>query len=141
VGIGCVGLLVLSCCGWFGWGWYKANQAIEEVNNEWQEAIDQANEAANQAAEATDTADTAAGDTAGGGGGGGDHVCSRAAQCCEDYVNAMGGGPAMAAVQQSCGNYRNLASTPGSEMGCTSAIGGWRAGLQAMNRTVPASCQ
>lgn len=70
---------------------------------------------------------------------GGD-ACTRAAQCCEDYVTAMGGGPAMAAVQSSCANYRTMSNTPAAT-GCQTAIDAWRQGLTAASHEVPASCQ
>ncbi len=95
---------------------------------------------AEPAAEATAEGDTAEGETAEQGEAAGGDTCGRAAQCCEDYVGAMGGGPAMAAVQAGCANYRTMANTPAAA-GCQAAIDGWRQGLTAAQHDVPASCQ
>ncbi len=73
------------------------------------------------------------------GGAAGD-ACTRAAQCCEDYVAAMGGGAAMAAVQSSCANYRTMANTPAAST-CQTSIDGWRQALTTAQHEVPASCQ
>jgi hypothetical protein len=65
-------------------------------------------------------------------GGGG--VCGRAAECCSAYLTEMG-----AAGTVDCSMYNGMAGV--AEVGCQSAIDGWRSGLQAMGRTVPAACQ
>lgn len=129
VALGCVGLLALGCCGYFGWAYYAASSAISEIND----AVEEAN---NRATEAS------------GGGGGGDtaaapsgNVCTRAAECCEQYISAMGAAAAGLSVETTCAGYRNLASVAGSETGCQSAIDGYRSGLSALGHTVPAACQ
>lgn len=66
-------------------------------------------------------------------GGGG--ACDRIADCCAGYVEQMG-----AAAQASvCDNYNNVENMQDSM--CQSAIDGWRAGLQAMSKTVPDACR
>ena len=118
---GCVGLLALSCCGYIGFAYFWAARAVDDAN----EAIEEAQENAQEATE-------------GGGGGGGGSVCSRAADCCTAYVEAMGGAGAGMNAEQTCAGVR----TPGvPDSTCQSTIDGYRTSLTALGRTVPASCQ
>jgi len=88
--------------------------------------------------EATEEAVGSAVEEAFGGGGGtaaaGGGACDRIADCCAGYVEQMGAG-AQASI---CDNYNNVENMQDSM--CQSAIDGWRAGLQAMNKTVPSAC-
>lgn len=61
-------------------------------------------------------------------------VCMRAARCCRAYMETMGT-PANASI---CSNYENMPIA--GESGCQSAITGWRTGLNALRRAVPADC-
>lgn len=78
----------------------------------------------------TPTAPAAPAAPAAGGGG----TCGRAAECCSAYLSAMG-----AAGTVDCTMYQNMPAA--AEGGCQSAIDGWRSGLQALGREVPAACQ
>ncbi len=70
----------------------------------------------------------------GGGGGGGGGACSRIAGCCRAYVNAMG-----ATVPAStCDAYNNVTGMQDSL--CEQTMAGYRAGLQAMQKSVPSEC-
>lgn len=124
VGIGCALLFLLSCIGGNLY-WFIFAPDADDV----EEMVEEANEAAETGG---------GGDTAGETGGGGGGVCDRAADCCTAYVEEMGA--AAAGVSSTCGNYRSMAGGP-AEAGCQSAIDGWRSGLEAMGRTVPAACQ
>lgn len=76
-----------------------------------------------------------------GGGGGGGGVCGKAADCCAAYIEAMGGAAAGMNPDQVCAGVRQAgASGAAGEPGCTAAINGWKQGLQAMNKPIPAAC-
>lgn len=65
----------------------------------------------------------------------GGSACSRVAACCRAYVAEMG-----AAVPAStCDAYNDTSMIP--ETTCQSTIDGYRSGLQALGRNVPAECQ
>ena len=70
----------------------------------------------------------------GGGGGGGGGSCSRIAACCRAYIDAMGG----TVPASTCDAYNNVAGMQDSL--CDQTMAGYRMGLQAMNKTVPADC-
>ena len=127
IGLGCVALLLFGCIGTGGYLYWRAQQAVEDV----QDAFDEAVEDANAANEAVEEAGNAAGGAAAAGGG---DLCARAADCCEAYVEAMGTGSA----DQMCAGMRT-AGVP--ESSCQTSIDGYRTGLQAMNKTVPSACQ
>jgi hypothetical protein len=115
---GCLGILALGCCGYLVFNFVIAGMlystAPEIQNSDVSEVT-------------TDSTDT----SASGGGG----VCGRAQDCCNAYHEAMGtGGQAGTACI-----YNTMPA--GSDMGCQSAIDGFRAGLSALGRDVPASCQ
>jgi hypothetical protein len=77
---------------------------------------------------------------AAGGGGGGGSPCSRARDCCNAYVDAMGS-PAITAEQACAGiAAAESAGGPGADTSCTTMISGWRTSLSAMGRDVPAAC-
>jgi hypothetical protein len=77
---------------------------------------------------------TAAEPAAGGGGGGGGGSCSRIAECCRAYIDAMGG----SVPASTCDAYNNVANLQDSV--CDQTIAGYRSGLTAMQKTVPAAC-
>jgi hypothetical protein len=63
-------------------------------------------------------------------------VCARAQECCNAYHEAMG---TAAQGGSACAAYANV--PPSGEFGCQSAIDGFRSGLTALSREVPAACQ
>ncbi|MBX3271486.1 MAG: hypothetical protein KF729_14570 [Sandaracinaceae bacterium] len=67
-------------------------------------------------------------------GGGGGGSCSRIAACCRAYIDAMGG----TVPTSTCDAYNNVVGMQDSL--CDQTMAGYRAGLQAMNKTVPADC-
>ncbi len=76
--------------------------------------------------------------------GGGGSVCERAQTCCEAYVqemNAMNPAGGMTAEQTCAGiaAARQMGG-PTADTTCQSTIDGFRTGLTAAQRTVPASC-
>lgn len=82
--------------------------------------------------EAESTSGGTTAEPAGGGGGGGS--CSRIADCCRAYVSAMG-----ASVPAStCDAYNNVAGMQDSV--CDQSMAGYRSGLTAMQKEVPAAC-
>lgn len=116
IAIGCGVLLLLSCLCGIGWQAfaYFMMQAAAPV------AIDSGGGGGTTAAPAA--------------GGGGGSVCQRAVDCCNAYAQT----PLGAGVASSCASY----GTPGMpDMGCQSAIDGFRAGLTATSQPVPAACQ
>ena len=70
------------------------------------------------------------GSAAGGGGG----ACSRVADCCRAYVGEMGG----TVPASTCDAYNNVTGMQDSL--CEQTIAGYRGGLTAMSKTVPAAC-
>ena len=74
----------------------------------------------------------AAGGAVAAGGGMGGATCERAVQCCQAYMSTVPG----AAGTVDCNIYANSI-----EIGCQSAIDGYRAGIQALGQPVPAACQ
>lgn len=90
------------------------------------------NEGDDSTSEADPAVETTSAGTGGGGGGGG--ACSRIAACCRAYVGAMG-----ASVPAStCDAYNNVAGMQDSM--CEQTMAGYRTGLQAMQKAVPADC-
>ena len=80
----------------------------------------------------TDTpAEEPSGGAAAGGGGG---ACSRVADCCRAYVGEMGG----SVPASTCDAYNNVTGMQDSL--CEQTIAGYRGGLTAMSKTVPAAC-
>lgn len=119
IGIGCGVLFALSCLGWVGC--YACNTMLASSV-----ASIPTVPAGGGVAPATAVPPT--------GGGGGGSVCQRAVDCCNAYAAT----PLGASVASSCANY----GTPGMpDMGCQSAIDGFRAGLQATGQAVPPACQ
>lgn len=74
------------------------------------------------------------------GGGGGGSVCSRARDCCNAYVDAMGGA-AIAGSACTGIDAAEQAGGPAADTSCNQMISSWRQSLTAMNRAVPAACQ
>ncbi len=96
-------------------------------------------EAAPNTAAAAPAAEAPAAAAPGAGGGGG--VCGRAADCCVAYIEAMGGAAAGMNADQVCASVRQAgASGAAAEPGCTAAVNGWKQGLTAMNKPIPAAC-
>ena len=61
-------------------------------------------------------------------------ACSRMGPCCRAYVAAMG-----ASIPAStCDAYNDVSNMPDSM--CSQSMAGYRAGLQAMQKTVPTEC-
>lgn len=73
---------------------------------------------------------TGSGEATGGGGG----ACSRVQACCRAYVQAMGA----TVPANTCDAYSNVANMPDSL--CESTISGYRSGLAAMQKAIPADC-
>ncbi len=111
VAIGCVALLALSCIGGNLW-WFLFAPDGDDVAAAIEDAVEE---------------------------GGGSALCSRAVECCEAYVTEMtaAGTPGLDATS-TCAVLRMAGVT---DPACQSTIDGYRAGLQAMSRTVPTSCQ
>ncbi len=61
-------------------------------------------------------------------------ACSRVEACCRAYIEAMGTG----APASSCDVYQNVAAMP--ETTCANTIAGYRSGLSALGRAIPAAC-
>ncbi|MBX3269551.1 MAG: hypothetical protein KF729_04790 [Sandaracinaceae bacterium] len=78
------------------------------------------------------TAEPAAGGGGGGGGGGGS--CSRIAECCRAYIEAMGG----SVPANTCDAYNNISHL--TDDVCDQTMAGYRTGLSAMQKAVPAAC-
>jgi hypothetical protein len=117
IGIGCGLLFALSCLGWVGC--YACSMM--------------ASSAATSAIPTVPSGGGVAPAPVPAGGGGGS-VCQRAVDCCNAYAAT----PLGASVASTCANY----ATPGMpDMGCQSAIDGFRAGLQATGQAVPPACQ
>jgi hypothetical protein len=119
VGGGCLAVIALGCCGYLvssfviGGALFGASSAVENAEE--------------QAQEAQNTSTSTGGS-----------VCSRAADCCNAYYDAMG--PAMESGRSACANYASLAGGP-AESSCQSSIDTFRQSLTAINHEVPASCQ
>lgn len=75
---------------------------------------------------------TAAGAAGSGGLATGGGTCARAVDCCSAYMATVPG----AAGSVDCNMYANSI-----EIGCQSAIDGYRSGLTAMGQAVPTACQ
>ena len=76
---------------------------------------------------AVTTAETPAEAPAGG-------ACSRMAACCRAYVSAMGG----SVPTSTCDAYNDVSNIPDSV--CTQTMAGYRSGLSAMQKAIPADC-
>jgi hypothetical protein len=63
---------------------------------------------------------------------GGVTACSRVAACCRAFVTEMG------QEASTCDAYNDTSMIP--EANCQSTIDGYRSGLQALGRTIPADC-
>ncbi|MGE0787875.1 MAG: hypothetical protein AB7S26_19530 [Sandaracinaceae bacterium] len=85
-----------------------------------------------EATETTETSDDTADEAPSGGGGGG--ACSRIAACCRAYVEAMGG----SVPANTCDAYNQVQGMP--ETSCEQTIAGYRTGLSAMQKAIPADC-
>jgi collagen type III alpha len=121
LGLGCVGLIALSCFGWIAWA-FVAPMVFGSSEDDVAEVLE---EASAEAAEA----EGESGDGAGGGG-----PCSRIADCCRAYVDAMGG----SVPANTCDAYDNVVGL--QDATCEQTMAGYRSGLQAMNKAVPAAC-
>ena len=119
IGIGCLVLLLLSCvCSAASWGISLMSGTATYTPP----AVGGVEPAVAPAAPAAPAA------AAGG------SVCQRAVDCCNAYAQT----PYGASVASSCASY----ATPGMpDVGCQSAIDGFRAGLTATNQAVPPACQ
>lgn len=73
------------------------------------------------------------------GGGGGGSPCARARECCDAYVELVGGGVA----GQACAGIDAAEQAGGAaaDMSCNQMISSWRTAFTSMSRDVPASCQ
>ncbi|MBX3275992.1 MAG: hypothetical protein KF729_37415, partial [Sandaracinaceae bacterium] len=129
IGLGCVALLLFGCIGTGIYLWWAANRAVDAVNETLEQAGQDLERAGREAAENAAAAESAA---AGGGGGGG--ACSRIAGCCRGYIDAMGG----TVPASTCDAYNNVVGMQDSL--CEQTIAGYRSGLSAMNKTIPADC-
>lgn len=120
-------MLGLAACG------EEEPEATETPTTE--AAPEEAEEATAAAVEEVAAAEPAAAGDGTEAAGGGD-LCARAAECCEAFI---AGTPGMTA-EQACAGVRAAAGTPAADATCQAAIDGWRTGLEASQREVPASC-
>lgn len=133
IGIGCLVLFLLSCIGGGVYWYLVVRSAVDTVNN----AVTDVNNALADAAivvpPPTTPGTTPTTPTAGGSAN-----CDRARRCCAAYVEAMGQQAMQATI---CGAVDQAAGSPMADTVCLSQISGWRSGLTAMQKTVPADCQ
>lgn len=122
VGFGCGALLLLSCCLWGGSYAYVSFIASS--------GDDDVEDVVATASDSDDDTDE--------GGGSGD-ACTRAAECCEAYIETMGAAAAGMSVESTCAGYRSIGAA-GAE-GCQQAIDGYRSTLTAMSKSIPNACK